>query len=252
MIPHIVHHICEPLSETQWMPIWRPCYNSWIKNFPDHRHFKWSNHRINVFVKEVYPKYLNFFSSLPFDIMRYDISRYLILHHYGGIYADMDSYVYKNFQNLLDQELHIVQHTGNIVTTNNEIEIVSNWLICSVPKNDFFLKCVELSFDRIKKHIEAFGLEKLLKDKMHQILYLTGPFIVGQVFIDKNYDAKNILSAKVFTSNHFLYDINMFVKHIGTASWTGWEPGKNMVRDGHEYLTEDFDFYQSAKIIYDP
>jgi len=39
---------------------------------------------------ELYPQYLEMYKSVRYPIMQVDIIRYLILHHEGGLYADMD------------------------------------------------------------------------------------------------------------------------------------------------------------------
>lgn len=244
MIPKIVHHSCEP-NRKLWMPIWNPCYDSWRRHFPHHHHWNWSNRRINVFVREKYPQYFYFFQKLPKNIMRYDISRYLLLHYYGGIYADMDTFVYRDFTNDLLQDLMIVAHPNGIITTNNETEFLSNWLMSSVAGHQFFIDCVELSKYRCEQHLKHFGESLLDQDLIHQVLYLTGPFVVGQIFKEYKLEKQHLLSEYKYTSEHFFYHADLCVKHIGSQSWTGWIPGVDMYREGFEYLTKDFNFYQS-------
>lgn len=41
-------------------------------------------------MQEKYPWFLPTYLSYPYDIQRVDALRYLILHHYGGIYIDLD------------------------------------------------------------------------------------------------------------------------------------------------------------------
>lgn len=250
MIPNIVHHSCEP-NKKNWMPIWQPCYNSWRQHLPKHKHWIWSNHRTSVFVREIFPQYFDFFQDLPLNIMRYDIARYLMLYHYGGIYADMDTFVYRDFTDDLLQDLMIVAHPGGIVTANGETEFLSNWLMSSVAGHKFFIDCVELARYRCEQHLQHFGTSMLEQDLQHQVLYLTGPFVVGQVFLQWGFDQRHQLQSHRYTSQHFYYHDDMCVKHIGTNSWTGWIPGVGMVKEGFEYLTKDFNFYQSFKLNYD-
>lgn len=249
-IPCIVHHSCEPRRQ-QWMPIWHPCYHSWRQHLPWHRHWCWSNHRIRVFVREIFPQYWEFFRNLPLDIMRYDISRCLMLYHYGGIYADMDTFVYRDFTSELDQHIHVVAHPDGVLASNGELEFVSNWLMCARPRQQFFLDCVELARWRCGEHLRHLGQRFLQQDLIHQVLYLTGPFVVGAVFRAHDLAVENMLAASHYTSLHYHYHDRMCVKHIGAQSWTGWIPGTHSCREGYEYLTANFDFYLDQPLNYD-
>jgi mannosyltransferase OCH1-like enzyme len=50
----------------------------------------WTDESSAKFIEEHYPWFLPTFVSYPFPIQRADAIRYFILHHYGGIYLDLD------------------------------------------------------------------------------------------------------------------------------------------------------------------
>ena len=51
----------------------------------------WKDDELASFVRENYPDFYKCcYSKYPKNIQRFDSARYLILHHYGGLYADLD------------------------------------------------------------------------------------------------------------------------------------------------------------------
>tara|TARA_B110000211_G_C14082977_1_gene555428 strand:+ start:1345 stop:2925 length:1581 start_codon:yes stop_codon:yes gene_type:complete len=87
MIPKIIHQtwrdhaIPEP---TEWPESWR------LKN-PDWEYKLWTDDDLNVLLRDHYPELKTLFFSYPKPVQRADLGRYLILHHCGGVYADLDT-----------------------------------------------------------------------------------------------------------------------------------------------------------------
>lgn len=50
----------------------------------------WTDSDAEEFIQQHYPHLLASFKSYPYNIERADAIRYLILHHFGGIYIDLD------------------------------------------------------------------------------------------------------------------------------------------------------------------
>jgi len=103
IIPKIIHHIA-PLNQLQWNPIWHKCRNSWIENFPEYQIKLWNdNTDLNDLIETYYPQFAKNYHEFPFKIMKINFARFALLHHYGGIYADMDIFCYKNFHEILSK-----------------------------------------------------------------------------------------------------------------------------------------------------
>jgi mannosyltransferase OCH1-like enzyme len=51
----------------------------------------WTDDKARDFISEEYPWFLDTWDTFPFNIQRADAIRYFVLHHYGGIYLDMDT-----------------------------------------------------------------------------------------------------------------------------------------------------------------
>ena len=49
-----------------------------------------------------FPEYENLYNSLPRDVQRWDIIRYMILYTYGGIYTDLDTEYFKPINQLVN------------------------------------------------------------------------------------------------------------------------------------------------------
>jgi mannosyltransferase OCH1-like enzyme len=63
---------------------------SWRRHHPDWEYRLWTHEDLDRFVADYYPHCLALFESYPDQIQRVDSARYMILHHYGGFYADLD------------------------------------------------------------------------------------------------------------------------------------------------------------------
>jgi mannosyltransferase OCH1-like enzyme len=72
-----------------------------------------------------------------------DLFRLKVLYEYGGIYLDDDITCYKSFEPLLSNECFFgVDHTGEDLT------VINNAIIGSVPKHPFIGELIEHSFNK--------------------------------------------------------------------------------------------------------
>lgn len=219
MISKIIHQIA-PKNKKLWHPVWKKCRESWEKNFSEFDFFLWSDDEdLSNFIKSNYPQYYDFYLSIDHHTMQIDIARYLIMHKYGGIYADMDMYCFKNFYNDLDI------NSLCLLDGNKEGDIVENALIASPPNCDFFIRCVDLSQKRFNKVQEN---KKKYKDNYEcneYTLEVCGPPIVSDVYYDY-YEDKIIYEGNVFIMKKSLYNVpwysyseNYKTKHMLTGVW---------------------------------
>ncbi len=88
MIPHIIHQTWKtddiPENFRAFSATWRDRNPDWAYRF-------WSDRDLLEFVAIHYPACLELFCSYRQGIQRADAGRYMLLHHFGGIYADMDA-----------------------------------------------------------------------------------------------------------------------------------------------------------------
>jgi len=96
MIPRIIHYCWfgrGPMPELALK-----CIDSWRRNMPDYRFMLWNEDNFDVscspYTKEAYDSRKYAFVS--------DVVRLKVLSEYGGIYLDVDFWVYKPFDDLLN------------------------------------------------------------------------------------------------------------------------------------------------------
>lgn len=88
MIPRIIHQTWKtddiPENFRAFSATWRDCNPDWTYRF-------WNDRDLLEFVGIHYPAHLELFCSYPKGVQRADAGRYMLLHHFGGVYADMDA-----------------------------------------------------------------------------------------------------------------------------------------------------------------
>ncbi|KAI0068790.1 hypothetical protein BV25DRAFT_1833950 [Artomyces pyxidatus] len=86
-IPRILHQTWK--SETlpdRWKNISEECRAL----MPDYEYMLWTDASSREFIAEEYNWFLDTFDSYTYPIQRADAIRYFVLHHYGGVYLDLD------------------------------------------------------------------------------------------------------------------------------------------------------------------
>ena len=87
MIPKIIHQTWKDEN----LPVPTAMPESWRSQNPDWEYRFWTDAALADFVQATYPALWPLFKAAPKPVMRADIARYLLLHHFGGIYADIDT-----------------------------------------------------------------------------------------------------------------------------------------------------------------
>lgn len=201
-IPKIIHHIC-PVDFKKWNSKWLICYESWLRLFPknEYNHMHWDDEDLEQFISENYPWFLKVFTSYDVNIKRYDIARVFLLYHYGGIYADMDYIVYKNFFDELPQDKVSIPESP--YKWNEHIQ---NSLMFSPPKHNFWLLVIDEAFNRTEWNVFS----------------ATGPQLLTPMYF-KFPNLVNILPSNLYNPNVYddtTYDQNkIYAKHLLTTVW---------------------------------
>lgn len=69
---------------------WRAFARSWQQMHPEWEYRLWTDEDNRAFVAEHYPSFLSTFDAYTYGIQRADAVRYCLLHHFGGVYVDLD------------------------------------------------------------------------------------------------------------------------------------------------------------------
>jgi mannosyltransferase OCH1-like enzyme len=226
MIPKIIHQTGP--DESKWHPIWKECSESWKNTFPDFQYMYWTDDDLRNLVRDEYPDYLELYDNFSHHIMRIDFARFCILHSYGGIYADLDTYCYQNFYNLLRRDLYIVQ------SWEDWKEKVQNSLMISTPNHQFWEKCMMFSsftYNKLNSYqfshkdyiLECCGPKMISRILDSSVKFLPkeifNPTIENQFNWGKNDEEKYENALKDFRS--FVEgEKNIFTRHFLTGTWT--------------------------------
>ncbi|GAV98938.1 glycosyltransferase family 32 protein [Lentinula edodes] len=86
-IPRILHQTWRTENlPTRWKGISQECRDM----MPDYEYLLWTDDSSREFIAENYPWFLDTFNDYKYAIQRADAIRYFVLHHYGGVYLDLD------------------------------------------------------------------------------------------------------------------------------------------------------------------
>jgi mannosyltransferase OCH1-like enzyme len=200
-IPRLIHQTA-PTDIKKWPIVWTQCRNSWVQVFPNFKYRMWNDEDIDEFVKKHFPQYYDMWKAYPRHIMRVDLVRYMILYEYGGIYADMDYEVFRDFYKDLPRDKVSIGESPY-----KENENLQNALMCSPPKHPFWLVVLEEAVKR--RHINL-------------VLYATGPQLIDTV-VSKKPDYVNILPYKHFNPHKMTEEFHntdeLYTRHHGTEMW---------------------------------
>lgn len=210
-IPKIIHHIA-PSNKNNWHPSWFPCFDTWHKHFPedDYQHILWDDFSgIDLIVRDHYPEYWNFYRDLPFHIMKIDFARYCILHKYGGIYTDMDMLCYKNFYDVLDEKLILLESYPEFD------ELVLNCLMISEENNDFFLDCMNQAVE------ENNNFNSIMSTNVDEyfVRSVTGPYLLSKVLSQSENIEIKLLPKEYFNPLLDHRGGDYYTRHIMTGHW---------------------------------
>jgi mannosyltransferase OCH1-like enzyme len=252
IIPKIIHHIA-PADKSRWHPMWERCYPTWQQHFSYFEHKMWNDAEdIDNFVRDYYPQYWQLYSDFPAHIMRIDFVRFCLLHHFGGIYSDMDMFCYKNFYDEIDSEVCLLPAPYGEQSTNGEY-LIENALMISTPNHIFFKMCMEESYKIFYEQINKFSIQYPF-NRFQQLMIgnVAGPVLVNNIY-EKYKNGVKILNPLTYNNHGLSYDISYKTKHLLTGIW-----GKEVLdnKKSEEYIDEvkqyahmenvtidNFDFY---------
>ena len=119
-IPPIIH---QTWKNTYIPAEWQRYQASWWQHHPQWTYRLWTDDDNRHFIHTYYAWFLPTYDAYPEAIMRVDAVRYFLLHHYGGVYVDLDFECIQPLAPLLSQAALVLgveppQHTGMTLARN--------------------------------------------------------------------------------------------------------------------------------------
>jgi mannosyltransferase OCH1-like enzyme len=250
-IPKIIHQLA-PADRAKWSPVWTICSESWKNSFSsDFQHIVWNDEDAEDIVRRYYPQFLTAYKEFPFHIIRIDFVRWCMLHKFGGIYADMDMFCYKNFHSELTDDCYLIE-------SDMEGEIVQNSLMASIPKHPFWYECMEKSVELFYNNNIEFDINNIRsKESNFYVLEIAGPRFLSKI-TNKTNKKISLLPRDSYNLHYLYYDENIRTKHMLTGIW-GKEMidliNKNFLIDNNngnllrrEYLKTNYELFKKVDI----
>jgi mannosyltransferase OCH1-like enzyme len=252
-IPKIIHHIA-PSDKSQWHLLWIDCNDSWIQNFSDFEHMYWDICDLDNFVNTYFPEYYEVYNDFPLNILKFDFCRPLLLYQYGGIYADMDMFCYKNFYDILQKNICLL---GDYMKYGNVT--IGNALMCSTPKEKFWISCIELILSYykyfkkrniFKNKIQLYKTDNNLVNRLEAFAVLKmGPQSIAEVINSDNnlLNGIQLLESILFDSDYLEYKDYFYTKHLYSGTWD-----KNYIESKNKqiYSSEHYKMLRNVDIDY--
>ena len=98
-IPRIIHHLWKdeaiPARYLALRETWRRLHPGWELRL-------WTDKDLLALVEQDYPQLIELYRGYQANICRADLGRYLVLHRFGGVYADLDCECLRPVDPLLD------------------------------------------------------------------------------------------------------------------------------------------------------
>jgi mannosyltransferase OCH1-like enzyme len=206
MIPRIIHQIWVVRDLKEMPARFRESQASWREQNPGWTYILWSEEEIDRLVRDHYPQHYQLFESYPHWIQRVDAGRYMILHHYGGTYSDLDVICRRPFDDFLDHRL---------VLAKTEPMGVANDLMMVEKGHPFALSLVDGLASAYRRW------QRWFVPRHFQVLLTTGPLYVTLAFRR----VRGQTGARVLTPEEYGQpgSVNPYVTHVPGNSWAGWD-----------------------------
>ncbi|MBN9255510.1 MULTISPECIES: glycosyltransferase [unclassified Mesorhizobium] len=160
MIPPILHQTWK----TESVPARFQAYvDSWKRHHPHWTIMFWSDRKLLEFVAEHYPDFLPIYCGY-IGVERADAGRYLLLHHFGGVYADIDCECVAPFDPLLTEDRIVLckepdTHAVQQADFRGLPYLLFNGTMASPPHHPFWPHLMSLlpNLARAKEVLDATG-----------------------------------------------------------------------------------------------
>lgn len=142
----------------------------WKKLHKTYRYILLDDKDLRDIVKRFVPQYLKKYDDFTSNIERVDFARYVILHNYGGVYADMDTLPLKNIDNFVSKNIIVLgcepsEHAHEMYGRD---KVLCNAFMISPPGKKYWKKLMKFIIDRYEYY--------------QQPVYTTGPLAMTKFY----------------------------------------------------------------------
>jgi hypothetical protein len=178
VIPRILHQIWiggEPPQQ------WSELSRTWRRHHPSWEHRLWTDAESRPFVERRYPGLLSLYDSYSYPVQRADVLRYMLLHHFGGAYADMDLECLRPIDPLISGQRAVLARAPP-----------GEWTL-----NNAFM-AAEPGHPVLDEILGALVRDRPIAVSHHEVLLTTGPAFLQRVFRPSRHPDVCVLDRRVF------------------------------------------------------
>ena len=161
-----------------------------IEKHPDYEYMFWTDADIEQFIKKEYPKVWDFYNSFTYIIQKIDFARLLFLYHFGGVYLDLDSYCYKNMDEILKFPVSLCKVKKHPDFSDSYSVILNNAFIAAEKQNLFIRNVLQNIINY--EHVEDYSKYYTGYVEYAIILKSTGPLMITDSY--SNYEFKDMIN----------------------------------------------------------
>ena len=224
-IPRIIH---QTWKDKILPPEFKKYQTSWKSSHPDWEYRFYEDCDCRHLVIKHYPELLPVYDSYARHIQRIDMFRYLVVNHYGGLYADIDMQCFRPIDTLLKGQSCVFSIEAHLTSTRQaELNYaqpyqIANCIFASVARHPFLHKIIA--------RLKDSGAASVLKDD--DIEDTTGPRMLTRLYYQSDSHEKenvtllpqiNLLSPKEYP-NVFPLNIFMYARHHCSGTWKDYRP----------------------------
>jgi len=179
---------------------------TWIDLNPEWS-YKYMNadERENFVLENFGKEWHNIFINYPFNILRSDLWRYMVVYIYGGIYIDIDTICKKPIDNWIDRNL------GLLVSLETDEPLIAQYIFAAEPKN----KIIKHTLNLIKN--KSLTNNKYIS-KVDYVYETTGPLIWTHSIREMLGFDKNMIMSD---NDYMLYNKSKLAKKYGFYCFGG-------------------------------
>ena len=177
-------------------------------------HHLWNAEELESLVKQKYPQFWNMYCDVRYPIMRADIGRIIIMHAYGGLYADLDVLPNRSWYEQVQLAIPRVRDTKKELisakkkkgrTLSRRVEnlyYLEMEVIVGAQGNDIFLDWLEYIRLQLLKKTYQDKKSFWFTAKMRYVYGTTGPMSMAK-FLRLPINAAKFKAIKYLECNYF-------------------------------------------------
>lgn len=161
---------------------------SWKHLNPSYSYKLYDDDDIRSFMESYYPQLLPLFNNFLHNVERADMWRYLVLHKFGGVYADLDVRCMQPIDKWNREHGHDAQVLiGVEMVTEGKVSL-NQWTMAAVPGHPLFASLPDAILNAIQNeyfHLLRDSSTVHVKEEYNKnIIQRTGPIMWTQAVVD--------------------------------------------------------------------